>query len=154
MAGRSKPTFSLRRAERSDRASIHRLIAAEHLNPLGIHWQRFLLVVDEQGQIAGCAQVKPHGDGTRELSSLVVVQPYRGLGLARCLIESLQAESQPPLYLTCRSSLVPLYQRFGFRLLAMEELTPYFRRLKKLVSLLARVARFSDGLAVMIWEGC
>jgi amino-acid N-acetyltransferase len=146
-------SFRLRKAGRADRAAINRLIAGEHLNPMGIDWQRFLLAVDLDGRIAGCAQVKPHGDGTRELASLVVLPSYRGQGLARRLIETLQTEAQPPLYLTCRSSLVSLYQRFGFRLVEDEELTPYFRRLKGLVSFLQRVARFSEGLAVMLWEG-
>lgn len=148
----TEPSFRLRKAGRADRAAIYRMIAAEQLNPMGVDWRRFLLAVDLDGRIAGCAQVKPHGDGTRELASLVVLQPYRGQGLARQLVVTLQKESKPPLYLTCRGGLVPFYQRFGFRLLEAGQLTKYFQRLQRLVSLLQRVVRFSEGLAVMIWE--
>ena len=143
----------LRKAERADRAAIWRLIFSERLNPLGINWRRFVLAVDEAGAIVGCAQVKPHGDGTRELASLVVVPSWRGRGVSRRLIETLQADAGPPLYLTCRSGLTEFYARFGFRPLEDQELTTYYRRLKRLVRGFIWLTRSREGLAVMLWEG-
>jgi N-acetylglutamate synthase-like GNAT family acetyltransferase len=153
MSSQPEAGFHLRPARSTDRTAIYRMVFSEHLNPMGIDWRRFLLAVDGNGRVIGCAQVKPHGDGTRELASLVVLKLYRRMGLAGRLIKTLQAESQPPLYLTCRSSLVPLYESFGFRLLDDPDLTPYFRRLKGFVRLLLPLMRSSEGLAVMIWDG-
>jgi amino-acid N-acetyltransferase len=129
------------------------LIFSERLNPLGINWRRFVLAVDEAGTIVGCAQVKPHGDGTRELASLVVVPSWRGRGVSRRLIETLQAAAGPPLYLTCRSGLTEFYARFGFTPLKDPEMTSYYRRLKRLVRGFIWLTRSREGLAVMLWEG-
>jgi hypothetical protein len=53
------------------------------------------------------------------------------------------------LYLTCRASLQPFYERFGFISLGPAELTPYFRRLRGLFRLVRSLARFPEDLAVM-----
>ena len=42
-----------------------------------------------QGEVIGCAQIKPHRDGSRELASLVVHPDYRGQGIARRMIQYL-----------------------------------------------------------------
>ncbi|MBN1371913.1 MAG: GNAT family N-acetyltransferase [Anaerolineaceae bacterium] len=149
----SGAAVELRKAEQMDRAAIWRLIISERLNPLGINWRRFVLAVDEVGAIVGCAQVKPHGDGTRELASLVVVPSWRGRGVSRRLIETLQAAAGPPLYLTCRSGLTDFYTRHGFRVLQDHEMTLYYRRLKRLVRAMVWLTRSREGLAVMRWEG-
>lgn len=148
----SRAAVELRKAKRADRAAIWRLILSERLNPLGIDWRRFVLAVDEAGTIVGCAQVKPHGDGTRELASLVVVPSWRGRGVSQRLIETLQAAAGPPLYLTCRSGLTEFYARFGFALLTDFEMTSYYRRLKRLVKGFIWLTRSREGLAVMIWK--
>lgn len=147
------PGVMLRRAERADAAAIRRLIGRERLNPMGLNWRHFTLAVDADGNWLGCAQVKPHGDGTRELASLVVVPAWRGRGLARALILHFQAQAGPPLYLTCRAELEPLYARFGFRSLGEAELPPYFLRLRRIANFLFRLARREDGLRIMRWDG-
>lgn len=148
----SRATVELRKAKRADQAAIWRLILSERLNPLGINWRRFVLALDEAGAIVGCAQVKPHGDGTRELASLVVVPSWRGRGVSRRLIETLQAAAGPPLYLTCRGGLTDFYSRCGFYVLQDHEMTPYYRRLKRLVKGFIWLTRSREGLAVMIWK--
>lgn len=111
------------------------------------------MAVDEQGQPIGCAQVKPHKDGTRELASIVVVEPWRGRGVAHAMIEQLMAQHGRPLWLTCTSSLIPLYQKFGFREITDNaELTPYFRRLRRIARLILSLARSGQYLAVMRWS--
>ena len=65
---------------------------------------------------------------------------------------TLQRRAGPPLWLTCREGLVPLYRRFGFReVTEARELSPYFRRLMRLVRVILRVVRPEEGLAVMLW---
>jgi len=144
----------LRPATREDQPTIRRLVHQANINPLDLDWQRFLLAVDEAGAALGCGQVKPHRDGSRELSSIVVIESWRRRGVARALIERLMVEAGPPLWLTCRSGLVPLYVRFGFRTVEAEEPQPaYFRRVRRLAAAFGMLAGRGESLAVMVWEG-
>lgn len=145
-------SVSLRKAGRQDAAVIRKMVLEAHINPFSLDWRRFLLAVDETGAVVSCIQIKPHGDGTLEMASLVVIPARQGRGLARFLIETVQAGQSRPLYLTCRSSLQPLYRKFGFRTLEFAEMTPYFRRLWRIVEILRFFARQEDHLAVMLWD--
>ena len=147
------PGVHLRRAERTDAAAIHRLIWRERLNPLSLDWRRFTLAVDAQGRMLACAQIKPHGGGTRELASLAVLPAWRGQGLAGALIRHLQAQAGPPLYLTCRAALVPFYARHGFRAPAEDDLPAYFRRLRRAADWLFRLAGRRSSMRILRWYG-
>jgi N-acetylglutamate synthase-like GNAT family acetyltransferase len=116
---------------------------------MGLAWERFLVAVDEEGRVTACGQVKPHGDGTRELASIAVVPERRGEGIAGTIIRRLIDEHPGRLYLTCRASMGPYYERFGFRKVEKEELTPYFRRIQRLVGFFMRVGMAEEGLWVM-----
>lgn len=102
---------------------------------MGLNWRRFLLAISDNGELVGCAQIKPHSDGTFELASLAVRREWRGRGIARALIEKLLSNSPRPIYLTCRSGLGDFYGKFGFSVPASRELPPYFRRLKSLADI-------------------
>lgn len=132
---------TLRRATRADDAAIKALIRSARINPMDLDWRRFLLAVTRDGEMVACGQVKPHADGTLELASIAVRPAWRGQGIARLVIERLLAESPRPLYLTCASSLGPLYEKFGFRVLSENEMTPYFRRLSRLATAFMKMAR-------------
>lgn len=148
------PLFVLRHARREEQRIIREMIRAAHINPLGVDWRRFILAVDGNAEVIGCGQVKPHQDGTRELASIVVMEPWRGRGVARAIVERLMSEAGPPLWLTCRSALMPLYERFGFREVApQEDQPPYFRRLRRLAGALEFLAGAGEYLAVMVWDG-
>ena len=124
----------MRPAMAGDQPAIRRMIRRAGINPLGLAWRRFVVVEASEGIIA-CGQVKDHADGSRELASLAVAEGWRGRGLARVIIEHLQRQSGPPLWLTCREGLVPLYTRFGFRKVTEAgDLSPYFRRLMRLAA--------------------
>jgi N-acetylglutamate synthase-like GNAT family acetyltransferase len=144
--------FSLRPARPEDQAAIRQLIRDVGINPLGLHWERFVLAVDAPGAMIGCGQIKIHGDGSRELASIAVVEAWRGRGVASEIIHHLIARHDPPLYLTCRAGLGTFYQRFGFRPAQTNELPPYFRRLERLVGLF-RFLRLMprEGLLIMIY---
>jgi N-acetylglutamate synthase-like GNAT family acetyltransferase len=145
--------FSLRRATQQDETAIRALIHQVGINPMALDWHHFLLAVDENDHMIGCGQIKPHFDGTRELASIAVVAERRGQGIARAVIEYLQAENPPPLYLTCRSALSPMYEKFGFRALQFNELSPYFKRIWRFAHLIQRLNAEIGPLAVMLWEG-
>lgn len=145
--------FTLRPATSADGPVIRELIRRVQINPFGLDWRRFLIAVDEGGRLVGCAQVKVHRDESRELASVAVAEAWRGKGVARALVERLLSEAQPPLWLVCRTALVPLYDRFGFRLAGPDD------RLPRTFRLIRRVAgaRWAPGgipeLAFMLWEG-
>ncbi len=146
--------FSLRSADQDDHSDIRALIRAVRINPTRIDWRRFVAAVDSSDRLIGCGQVKPHRDGSRELSSVAVVEEWRGKGVARAIIERLMEEHEPPLWLTCRSSLMPLYAKFGFReVRAGEEQPRYFRRIRRLAEVFQMFSTSDEYLAVMIWEG-
>jgi N-acetylglutamate synthase-like GNAT family acetyltransferase len=140
---------TLRPATADDAADIKALIHLVRINPTGFDWRRFLLASSADGRLVACAQIKPLADGTLELASLAVRPAWRGQGVARRLVEQLLSQSPRPLYLTCRSSLGVFYQRFGFRVLASGELTPYFRRLQRLAAGMMQVFRGGETLLVM-----
>jgi N-acetylglutamate synthase-like GNAT family acetyltransferase len=141
--------YSLRRARAADAKMIRQIISLVHINPTGLNWQRFILAVDRQGSIIGCGQLKPHGDGSIELASIAVMPEWRGNGVARTIIEYLLEQHPGSLYLTCRAQLGPLYEKFGFQVLHIGEMPPYFKRLSRLVNLFPRLGRQPDRLLVM-----
>jgi N-acetylglutamate synthase-like GNAT family acetyltransferase len=146
-------SFTLRRARQEDETDIRRLIRQVGINPLGLHWERFLLAVDAQGAMIGCGQIKIHSDGSRELASIAVAEAWRRRGVARAIIRRLMASQDGRLYLTCRSELGPFYRRFGFREAARNELSPYFRRLSKLAGWLGAFHLMpQEGLLIMRWD--
>jgi N-acetylglutamate synthase-like GNAT family acetyltransferase len=82
----SKVRFYIRKATKNDSGFIRRLILRVGINPLGLKWRRFLVAVNENGFKIGCAQVKVHKDGTRELASVAVVPFYRHQGVAETMV--------------------------------------------------------------------
>ena len=141
--------FSLKHAEETDSSAIRALIQAARINPIGLNWRRFVIALDSQGEIIGCGQVKPHRDGSNELASIAVTPAWRGRGVARAIIERLLAENPGPLYLTCRASLGPFYERFGFAQAAPQELPLYFRHLRWLALAAQRLGVIPGRLLIM-----
>jgi N-acetylglutamate synthase-like GNAT family acetyltransferase len=141
--------ISIRPAAHTDARMIRKIINNEHLNPMGLHWEHFIIAIDQAGMLIGTGQIKPHSDGTFELASIAVLPAWRGKGIARKIIEQLLERHPGKLYLTCRSQLVPMYQKFGFETITGEELTPYFKRISHLVEWLSRLVHLPDQLAVM-----
>src|SRR4030067_451475 len=134
--GSLPPGVCLRRARAGDQPAIRHLVSANHLNPLSLDWQDFVVAVDTSDQVLGIGQVKRHGDGSRELASIAVVEARRRQGIAQAIILELMRANPPPLYLTCRSVMGHYYSRFGFDSLDIEQMPPYFRRLYRLARLM------------------
>lgn len=141
--------YSLRPATESDAPAIRQIISAVHNNPLGLDWHRFVIATDGQGRLVGCGQVKLHNDGSLELASIAVQPGWRGRGIARAIIEHLLQGYPGRLYLTCRSELGPMYRKFGFESVQLAELPPYFKRIRRAVSLFNKISHRPDNLLVM-----
>ena len=145
--------MNLRKANQSDQKTIRRMIWNAGINPLQLDWRHFVMATDAGGRVVGCIQVKTHGDGTRELASLVVLPEWRGQGIARQLIDYMLGVNAPPLYLTCESRLESLYRRFGFQALTLAEMPPYFHRLARIMRFFMPPGRGRRSLSVMRWDG-
>jgi N-acetylglutamate synthase-like GNAT family acetyltransferase len=142
--------FHIRPARESESGQIKALIHLTGINPMGLDWKRFVVAAEgDRDEMIGCGQLKPHGVDILELASLAVYPEYRGKGVARTIIEHLLAESPRPLYLMCESSLGPLYEKFGFRAIAFEEMPRYFQRISKLAGLATTLLQRDERLLVM-----
>ena len=145
--------YYIRKATRKDSAFIRQLILRVGINPLGLDWRRFLIAVHEHGVNIGCAQVKDHKDGTRELASVAVVPIFRHQGVAETMILEILEDQKPPIYLTCRSALVTFYESFGFFEISDIDVMPaYFRKVKRVFNWLEK-RKWVERLAVMVWNG-
>jgi N-acetylglutamate synthase-like GNAT family acetyltransferase len=138
---------NFRPALKADFPAIRALIRTVGINPTGLDWRRFIVAVTPDGKVAGCGQVKPHSDGSRELASIAVRPAFRRQGIAQAIIECLLAENPPPLYLICRNGLGSFYERIGFRAVRENEMTLYFRRLMRAARLFGKI-----NLLVMLRE--
>ena len=108
---------------------------------MSLNWPNFVMA-EEDSAVVGVGQIKAHGDGTRELASIVVVPARQGHGIGSAVIKRLLTSNPGAvLHLTCRSELQTYYERFGFRLLNRVDYPPYFARLIPLVNLIGRFAR-------------
>ena len=142
-------TYTLRPARESESSQIKELIHLVGINPMGLDWKRFVVAVNEQDQIMGIGQLKPHGPEILELASIAVYPEYQGKGVGRAIIEYLLKDSPRPLYLTCISTLEPLYQKFGFHAISYEEMPRYFQRISKLANVIFTFANRAESLLVM-----
>ena len=141
--------FSLRPATEADFPEIKSLIRRVRINPTGLDWHRFTVAVDGGGVLIGCGQLKPVPGDLTELASLAVLSAFRQQGIARALIEHLLLAAPRPVYLTCRSGLGALYNKFGFQALKIDEMPAYYRRLQRLAGLLMGFTRPEETLLVM-----
>lgn len=141
--------FTLRPARESEARQIKYLIHLVGINPMGLDWKRFIVAINEREEILGVGQLKPHGEEVLELASIAVSPEHRGNGVARAIIEFLLKDSPRPLYLTCLSTLEPLYQKFGFQTISYGEMPRYFQRISKLANVFFTFANKDESLLVM-----
>ena len=141
--------ITIRAAYESEADQIRDLIYLVKINPTGLDWTRFVVAVNEQDELLGCGQLKPHGGEIVELASIAVYPQHQGKGVARAIIEYLLKDSPRPLYLMCESRLGPLYERFGFHAISYEEMPRYFQRISKLAGLVTTLAHREERLLVM-----
>jgi N-acetylglutamate synthase-like GNAT family acetyltransferase len=149
--GQNNPTdsFSLRPATQADASTIRHIISQARINPLALDWHRFILAIDPFGKVIGCGQVKPHSDGSIELASIAVLPEWRNHGIARRLIEYLLEQHPGRIYLTCQSQLGPMYRKFGFQAVQTADMTPYFKRLNRIVRWIGKLTHQPGGMLVM-----
>ena len=142
--------YTLRTATQEDERAIVALVRVTEINPMGIKWPRFVVAIDDATQsVVGIGQIKPHNDGSRELASIATDEAHRHRGIAHKIINHLLERYTGTLYLTCQDYHEPLYQQFGFRTVGTGEMTPYFRRLSRLVKALLRFDKSQRKMLVM-----
>ena len=119
--------FLIRAARAEDQSIIVNLVRAARLDPSNLHWQNFV-VAEADGQIIGCGQIRPD-PALRELGSMVVSKAYRRRGVGVAIVRTLQARSQPPLFLECPDYRVTFYEQVGFHIVPRHTV-PWKLRLK------------------------
>ncbi len=149
---RDMNNFEIRPALEVESAQIKDLINLVGINPTGLDWKRFIVAVNENGQVISCGQLKPHGEDVLELASIGTLPEYRGKGLARLVIESLLQKSPRPLYLMCISHNGPMYEKFGFHTIEEKEMPKYFRRISKMFNVADLFRKTEEKLLVMKLE--
>jgi len=143
---------NIRPALESESTQIKDLINLVGINPTGLDWKRFVVALNENGQVIACGQIKPHGVDIRELASIAVSPEHRGRGLARAVIEMLLRENPRPMYLMCVSHNGPMYERFGFQSIDAKQSPRYFARMKKLFAIADVFRKSGEELLVMKLE--
>jgi N-acetylglutamate synthase-like GNAT family acetyltransferase len=120
----SLPNISFRKGNAlSDRAMIIKTIWSERMNPLSTNPNNFTIATDSNGSVVAFGQLKHLATDTLELSSIVVLPPYRGAGLGSKLVKHLLEHRHPPnskVYLTTISKRRRFYSNLGFK----EEILP------------------------------
>ena len=144
--------YTIRPALESESSQIKELINLVGINPTGLDWKRFIVAVNDRGQVIGCGQIKPHGGDIRELASIAVSPEYRGQGIARAVIEILLRENPRPLYLMCIAHNGPMYEKFGFQAIPTAQMPRYFSRIKKLFNITDVFRKAEEDLLVMKLE--
>jgi N-acetylglutamate synthase-like GNAT family acetyltransferase len=139
----------IRPAYEAEAGQIQDLIHLVGINLMGLDWKRFVVAANDQDEMIGCGQIKPHGQDILELASIAVYPEHQGKGVARAIIEQLLKDSPRPLYLMCESALGALYEKFGFRAISYEEMPRYFQRISKLAGLVTTLAHREERLLVM-----
>lgn len=116
----------IRAARREEQRTIRTIVRRARLYPLDLRWQHFW-VAEENGEIVGVGQVRPHDDGSRELASIAVLPSHGGRGIGGRLVRALLAQEPGPLYLMCAQEMEPFYTRFGFQRIATGDAPPSLR---------------------------
>ena len=141
--------FMLRPARESESSQIKALIHLVGINPMDLNWKRFVVATNDQDEMIGCGQIKPHGTEILELASIAVYPEHQGKGVASAIIEHLLANNPRPMYLMCESSRGSLYEKFGFQTTSYNEMPRYFQRISKLAGLVTTLANREEHLLVM-----
>lgn len=144
-------TITIRPATADDEAHIKRLIHEVRINPTGLDWRRFL-VAEEDGQFVGCGQLKPHNDEVLELASLAVRLSAQSKGIGSLLVKALIESAPGTLYLMCVNEMAPYYQRFGFEVLAADDMPRPLKTYYRAGKIFAKLAGQS-GISIMRRHG-
>jgi N-acetylglutamate synthase-like GNAT family acetyltransferase len=136
--------IAIRPATAADQPIISAMVRDARLNPFRLHWRDFL-IADVDGRIAGIGQVRPHGDGSRELSSLVVTPEHQGQGIGSQIVWALLARESEPTYLFCREALTRFYARFGFYVAEQQRLPRGLARMLRLGNLMTSTEALFSG---------
>ncbi len=144
--------YTLREALESESAQIKKLINLVGINPTGLDWKRFIVAVNDDGQLIACGQIKLHGGDIRELASIAVNPAQQGNGIARAVMEQLIAATPRPVYLMCVSKMEDFYVKFGFSAVPYEKMPRYFQRISNVFRIAEIVRHSGEELLVMKME--
>ena len=132
-------TIQIRPATPVDQPFIRALVRSAQLNPINLRWPNFV-VAEVEGRVVGIGQLRPHSDGSKELSSLVVTPEHRGRGIGGQIVQALLSGQTGPIYLFCEPDLERYYARYRFQRVEPRELPKSLARMHRMASALMRIA--------------
>ena len=106
--------LKFRPAVSQEEEEIVALVRSERLNPFDLDWRRFFVATDRSGIVAA-AQLRYHGDGSRELGSLIVRKDARRRNVASRLISALLASAPARVFMITGAAFAAHYRRWGFK---------------------------------------
>jgi N-acetylglutamate synthase-like GNAT family acetyltransferase len=80
-------------------------------------------VIERKNSIIGCAELRNYRKYSIILN-LFIKREYRYQKLGSFMVEYLTQQARKPVYLSCYHNLITFYQRFGFKLIEKENLSP------------------------------
>jgi amino-acid N-acetyltransferase len=124
------PTTTIRRATRSDRPAVERLLLGLHLPTAGVaDWIDRFWIADHRGRLVGVAGVEQYGDAAL-LRSVAVDPSWRDTGIGRTLVETVlataRAEGAHSVYLLTTTA-DGYFPRFGFERVTRDEVPESLR---------------------------
>ena len=134
---------TVRRARLEEQQTLVRLVRAERLNPMALHWQNFVVAVQGE-KIIGLVQLRRHPDAV-ELGSLAVLPEFRGQGVAAQLIDALLAHPRGRVHMITGAEHASHYARWGFERIETH-LAPRSIRRNLFFGRLGRLLSFAKGL--------
>jgi len=118
--------YTLRKATRKDHDTIKELIQHVGINPIGIHWKRFV-VLEVENTIIGCVQRKEFVFVAQELSSLAILPKWQKKGLSSKLIQACIEGASKELFLVCDEKIASIYRKHGFIRYTAKDLSILYR---------------------------
>ncbi|MEM8778192.1 MAG: GNAT family N-acetyltransferase [Cyanobacteria bacterium P01_G01_bin.49] len=139
----------IRQATSQDIWSIRELVLGAFLDPTQLRPEQFW-VIELKGKIIACGQLRRF-DEAQELGSMVVKRQWRNQGVGTYLTQHLIKQATSPLYLECLGEQRrKFYERFGFVVVNLREISPSLQKKFRLTSTLAKWSRLPLYILILI----
>ncbi|MBN1664113.1 MAG: GNAT family N-acetyltransferase [Deltaproteobacteria bacterium] len=134
-------------------ADIEAVIRSVRIHPRKLDWRYITVAVNSQGQVIGCAQIKPANNGNFELTSVAVAGDWQGRGVPLRMGRHIVAHLNGRLWGTCMDSMASFYKRFGgVEVSDPKQIPSFLKGRQRWVNLFLRLTGREGRLIVMVLD--